>query len=376
MTMRSELFAEAGTVVVKVGTNVLANAEGMLDRARVESLASQIRSIRERGWKVVLVSSGAIGAGVGKLNLGKRPTDLPHLQACAAVGQTALMQIYQEALAPHGILPAQILLTAGDFDSRVRYLNVRNTILTLFEYASLPIINENDTVAVAEIKFGDNDQLAAMVSNLMRAKLLVLLTNVDGLYSADPGVDPTAKLLDTVSEIDGDIAGLAGATKSNLGIGGMRSKLKAARLATTAGGAVVMANGSKDDILESVFAGEIVGTLFMPQTGSTPAWKRWIGLTARPKGSLIVDRGARTALIQHGKSLLPVGVRSVTGEFGKGDLVSICDETGAEFARGLCNYSSDDASEIAGLNSEQMAARLGKIPYSELVHRDNLSVMS
>ena len=224
MTVRSRLFAEPGTAVVKVGTNVLANAQGVLDRVRIETLAGQIRRIRALGWRIVLVSSGAIGAGVGKLNLGKRPTDLPHLQACAAIGQTALMQIYQEALAPHGILPAQILLTAGDFDSRARYLNVRNTILTLFEYGSLPIINENDTVAVAEIKFGDNDQLAAMVSNLMRAKLLVLLTNVDGLYSADPGVDPTAKLLDTVSEIDGDIAGLAGATKSNLGIGGMRSK--------------------------------------------------------------------------------------------------------------------------------------------------------
>jgi len=376
MTMRTELIAEPGTVVVKVGTNVLANSEGMLDRARIESLASQIQSIRARGWKVVLVSSGAIGAGVGKLNLGKRPTDLPHLQACAAIGQTALMQMYQEALAPHGILPAQILLTAGDFDSRARYLNVRNTILTLFEYDSLPIINENDTVAVAEIKFGDNDQLAAMVSNLMRAKLLVLLTNVDGLYSADPGVDPAAKLLDVVPDIDADVAGLAGVSKSNLGTGGMRSKLKAARLATSAGGAVVMANGSRDGILESLFAGANVGTLFLPQTGVVPAWKRWIGLTARSKGILRIDPGAKVALIQHGKSLLPVGVHSVIGEFGKGDVVSICDDAGAEFARGLSNYSSADASRIAGLNSEQMTELLGKVPYPELVHRDNLTVMA
>jgi glutamate 5-kinase len=376
MTMRSPLFAESGTVVVKVGTNVLANSEGMLDRARIESLAAQIQSIRSRGWKVVLVSSGAIGAGVGKLNLGKRPTDLPHLQACAAVGQTALMQIYQEALAPHGILPAQILLTAGDFDNRARYLNVRNTILTLFEYGSLPIINENDTVAVAEIKFGDNDQLAAMVSNLMRAKLLVLLTNVDGLYSADPGVDPAATLLQTVPEIDAEVAGLAGTTKSQLGTGGMRSKLKAARLATSAGGAVIMANGSQDGILESVFAGESVGTLFLPQTGATPAWKRWIGLTARPKGLLLIDAGAKTALVQLGKSLLPVGVREVVGEFGKGDLVSICDASGAEFARGLSNYSATEAAKIAGLNSEQMTELLGKVPYPELVHRDNLALMN
>ena len=374
--MRSELFAEPGTVVVKVGTNVLANAEGVLDRARIASLAGQILGIRRRGWRVVLVSSGAIGAGVGKLNLGKRPTDLPHLQACAAIGQTALMQLYQECFAPHGILPAQILLTAGDFDNRARYLNVRNTIRTLFEYQSLPIINENDTVSVAEIKFGDNDQLAAMVSNLMQAKLLVLLTNVDGLYSADPGIDPTAILLSTVSEIDRSITDLAGATKSNLGTGGMWSKLKAARLATSAGGAVIMANGSRDGILEAVFEGRVVGTLFLPQSGAVPAWKRWIGLTARPKGSLLVDAGAQNAVVQLGKSLLPVGVRGVIGDFGKGDLVSICVEGGIEIARGLTNYSSAEASRLAGLKTEQIAERLGKVPYPELVHRDNMALMT
>lgn len=373
--MRHDIFAEPGTVVVKVGTNVLANTEGVLDRTRIASLAAQIHTVRARGWRVVLVSSGAIGAGVGKLNLGKRPTDLPHLQACAAIGQTALMQIYQECFAPHDILPAQILLTAGDFDNRARYLNVRNTILTLFEYQSLPIINENDTVSVAEIKFGDNDQLAAMVANLMQAKLLILLTNVDGLYSADPGIDPTATLLETVSEIDRSVTDLAGATKSHLGTGGMRSKLKAARLATSAGGAVIMANGSTDGILEAVFRGETVGTLFLPQSEGVPAWKRWIGLTARPKGILRIDAGAQHAVVQLGKSLLPVGVREVAGEFGKGDLVSICDEFGAEFARGLSNYSADAAAKLAGLNTQQIAEQLGKVPYPELVHRDNLALM-
>ena len=373
--MRTKLLTEVGTVVVKVGTNVLANSEGVLDRARIASLADQLHGIRESGWQVVLVSSGAIGAGVGKLNLGKRPTDLPHLQACAAIGQTALMQIYQECFAPHGILPAQILLTAGDFDNRARYLNVRNTILTLFEYECLPIINENDTVSVAEIKFGDNDQLAAMVANLMQAKLLVLLTNVDGLYSADPGTDPAAVLLETVADIDRSVTDLAGATKSQLGTGGMRSKLKAARLATSAGGAVIMANGSRDGILAAVFGGETVGTLFLPQSDGVPAWKRWIGLTARPKGILLIDAGAQNAVVRLGKSLLPVGVREVAGEFGKGDLVSICDESGIEFARGLCNYSADDAARLAGLNTQQIVELLGKVAYPELVHRDNLAVM-
>ena len=373
--MRPQFLAEPGTVVVKVGTNVLANAEGVLDRNRIASLAAQIHTVRAKGWQVILVSSGAIGAGVGKLNLGKRPTDLPHLQACAAIGQTALMQIYQECFAPHDILPAQILLTAGDFDNRARYLNVRNTILTLFEYQSLPIINENDTVAVAEIKFGDNDQLAAMVANLMQAKLLILLTNVDGLYSADPGTDATATLLETVSEIDRSVTDLAGVTKSHLGTGGMRSKLKAARLATSAGGAVIMANGSTDGILEAVFRGETVGTLFLPQSDGVPAWKRWIGRTARPKGFLFIDAGAQHAVVQLGKSLLPVGVREVVGEFGKGDLVSICDVSGAEFARGLSNYSADAAAKLAGLNTQQIAEQLGKVPYPELVHRDNLALM-
>jgi glutamate 5-kinase len=377
--VRQEVVARAHTVVIKVGTNVLADAAGRLDRHRIQSLADQLHRARAGGRaggrKVVLVTSGAIGAGVGKLGLGKRPADLPHLQACAAVGQTALMQLYQESLAPHGIQTAQILLTAGDFDSRGRYLNVRNTIRTLFEYGALPIINENDTVAVAEIKFGDNDHLAAMVTNLLRAPLLVLLTNVNGLYSDDPGTHPDAELLATVPVIDKSVTELAAATQSALGTGGMRSKLRAARLATAAGEAVVMANGSVDGILDRVFAAEPVGTLFLPHGDDVPAWKRWVGFTARPKGSLRVDAGARRALVEQGKSLLPVGVTAVEGEFGKGDVVSICDAAGVEIARGLTNYSSEDATRLRGKPTEQIASLLGSVPYPELVHRDNLVVV-
>src|SRR5947209_15730761 len=219
--LRQEVVATAHTVVVKIGTNVLSSADGALDRGRVQALADQVQRLRTAGRKVVLVSSGAIGAGVGLLKLGKRPSDLRHLQACAAVGQSVLMRAYQEALAGHGVHPAQILLTAGDFDHRTRYLNVRNTILSLLEWDCLPVINENDTVSVAEIRFGDNDHLAAMVTNLLQAPLLILLTNVDGLYSADPAADPAAKLLTTVPMIDGAVAGLAGPTKSTLGTGGM-----------------------------------------------------------------------------------------------------------------------------------------------------------
>ena len=371
---RLPFVSAPGTVVVKVGTNVLADASGRLDAVRIQSLADQIHRARAAGWRVVLVSSGAIGAGVGQLKLPARPTDLPHLQACAAVGQTALMQLYQTALAPHGILPAQILLIASDFDHRTRYLNVRNTIHTLFEYGCLPVINENDTVSVAEIKFGDNDHLAAMVANLLQAPLLVLLTNVDGLFTSDPRSDPTAMPVRTVPHIDRAVTDLAQPTKSALGTGGMKSKLKAARLATAAGGAVVMANGSRDGVLDEVLSGEPVGTLFLPHGGSVPALKRWIGYTARPKGTLTLDAGAVRAVAEGGRSLLPVGVRGVAGNFGKGDLVTLADGNGVEVARGLSNYSAADAARIAGLDSAQVAGVLGVVPYEELVHRDNLVV--
>lgn len=371
--VRSAVVSGASTVVIKVGTNVLADSTGRLDRHRIQSLADQLHRVRAGGRRVVLVTSGAIGAGVGKLGLKSRPTDLAHLQACAAVGQTALMQLYQESLAPYGIHTAQILLTASDFDSRARYLNARNTIGTLFEYGALPVINENDTVSVAEIKFGDNDHLAAMVTNLLRAPLLVLLTNVDGLYSDDPRVNPDAKLLATVPHIDQSVTGLAAATKSALGTGGMGSKLKAARLATAAGEAVIMANGSIDGILDRVFASEPVGTLFLPHGVDVPSRKRWLGFTARPKGVLRLDSGARQAVLD-GKSLLPIGVTAVEGEFGKGDVVSLLDPEGVEVARGLSNYASVTAVRVQGLHTERIAAVLGSVPYSELVHRDNLVI--
>ncbi len=371
-SVRKSVLDTANPVAVKVGTNVLADAAGQLDRHRILSLAEQLQRIRESGRRIALVSSGAIGAGVGVLGLGKRPADLPHLQACAAVGQTALMQLYQEAFAPFGVHPAQILLTAGDFDSRGRYLNVRNTILTLFEYSCVPVINENDTVSVAEIKFGDNDHLAAMVANLLQAPLLVLLTNVDGLYSADPRIDPNATLVSTVSSIDASVAGMAGETKSSLGTGGMRSKLKAARLATAAGGAVIMANGSHDGVLDEIFAGNEVGTLFLPHGDGMSAWKRWLGYTARPKGTLRIDVGARRAVVEQGKSLLPVGVREVEGTFGRGDVVTVVDLSGMEVARGLTNYSASDTARILGRTTEQIQTHFGKTPYVELVHRDNL----
>src|SRR5581483_2100914 len=260
--VRQEVITLAHTVVVKVGTNVLTRADGTLEPTRVQALADQIQRLKASGRKVALVSSGAIGAGIGRLGLVRRPTDLRQLQACAAIGQALLMRAYEDSLTQHGIPTAQLLLTAGDFDSRTRYLNARNTILTLFEWGCLPIINENDTVSVAEIRFGDNDHLAALVTNLLQAPLLILLTNVDGLYATDPRSDPSAPLLSTVPIIDAEVLDRAGSSKSALGSGGMTSKLRAARIATVAGESVIIANGSWPGVLDAIFRAEPVGTLF------------------------------------------------------------------------------------------------------------------
>ena len=372
--VRQEILSAAQTVVVKVGTNVLTAEDGRLDPERLQSLADQIHRIRQSGRKVALVSSGAIGAGIGRLGLGVRPTDLRQLQACAAIGQSFLMRAYQECFDRHNINAAQILLTAGDFDNRARYLNVRNTILTLFEWGVLPIINENDTVSVAEIKFGDNDHLAAMVTNLLQAPLLILLTIVDGLYSGDPDSDPTAEKVATVVNIDTSVIGMAGTSQSTLGTGGMRSKLRAARLATAAGESVIMANGSIPGVLDAIFAFDPVGTLFLPHGSALSAWKRWLGFTAQPKGRIVVNDGAKTAVCGQGKSLLPVGIMEIHGTFHKGDVLSLSDSAGLEFARGLTNYASSDASRIIGLRTEKIGEMLGSVPYEEMVHRDNLVV--
>ena len=373
--VRQEVLALAQIIVVKVGTNVITRDDGTLDVARVTALVDQVQHVRQTGRKVVLVSSGAIGAGVGRLALGKRPTDLRELQAAAAVGQSALMGAYEDAFLRHGCHAAQILLTAGDFENRSRYLNARNTILKLLDWNCVPIINENDTVSVAEIRFGDNDQLAAMVTNLLQAPLLVLLSVVDGLYAGDPRVEPNATLLTTVTEIDESVAGHAGTSRSPLGTGGMKSKLKAARLVTASGESVIIANGAKPGILDEVMSGGAVGTLFLPHGGLLNARERWIGMTVQPRGRYIVDAGARTAVQEKGKSLLAIGVVEVEGAFHKGDVVAIADQSGIEFARGLSNYSAVDARRIKGLRSEQIAELLGPQTYDSLVHRDNLVVV-
>ncbi|MBX6316489.1 MAG: glutamate 5-kinase, partial [Isosphaeraceae bacterium] len=323
-----------------------------------------------------LVSSGAVGAGVGQLGLKRRPDHLPQLQAAAAVGQAFLIRAYDEGFRRHGRHAAQLLLTHEDFDGRIRYLNMRNTLSALFEFNAVPVINENDTISVDEIKFGDNDRLAALVANLLQAPLLVLLSVVDGLCRIDPETGALGEVVPLVLDLDEETFGLAHSRKSTLGTGGMRSKLQAARLVTQAGGSVIIASGTEPEPLTRLLAGEPVGTLFLAKGRTQRARPLWIGLTARPKGHFVVDAGARIALESGRKSLLPIGIVEIIGEFDRGDVVGIRDPEGHEFARGLTNYGTAEARQIRGLRTEQIRQVLGSAPYDEVIHRDNLVLTS
>lgn len=370
--VRDDVVLSAKTWVVKVGTSVLTGPDGSLDPARIAHLAEQVGAVIDSGRRVALVSSGAVGAGMGRLGLSRRPDNLPQLQAAAAIGQADLMRSYDASFRLQGRHAAQLLLTHEDFDGRARYLNMRNTLTALFEWGAVPIINENDTISVAEIKFGDNDRLAAMVANLLQAPLLVILSVVDGLCKTDPGPDGQGEIVPVVSRLDDGVLGLAGSSKSTLGTGGMRSKLQAARLVTDAGGSVVIASGRREAPLTRILAGEAVGTLFLARGRTQAARKRWIGSVARPKGHLVVDPGARKALESGLGSLLAIGVVEVVGEFEKGDVVGILDAEGREFARGLTNYATPEAIQIRGLRTEQARLALGAAGYDEVIHRDNL----
>lgn len=375
--LRQEIATAARTIVVKIGSRALAHPDGRLDEQQIANLADQVHRVIASGRKVVLVSSGAVASGMGRLGLKKRPTDLPHLQAVAAIGQGVLVEAYERCLSVHGHHAAQILLTAEDLDHRTRYLNARNTLLTLLELGAVPIINENDTVAVEELQttFGDNDRLAALVTNLIQAPLLVLLSDVDGLYDGDPA-EPGHQVIPTVERLEPAVFVLACDKASGLSKGGMASKLAAARICTTAGENVIIARGRAPEILLKVVAGEVVGTLFLAQGQSWAARKRWLGFSVQPRGQLTLDAGARDAVERRGRSLLAAGVLDVAGTFNKGDLVAVVDPAGEEFARGLTNYAADEIRRIKGLKSRQIAEELGHCPYEEVIHRDNLVVTS
>jgi glutamate 5-kinase len=373
--VRQEIFQACKTVIVKIGTNVLTTDNDRLDLVRIQCIADQIHRIQETGRRVVLVSSGAVGAGIGILGLNRRPDSLPELQAAAAIGQPSLMRTWDDAMLRSGHRTAQLLLTGNDFRNRQRYLNVRNTIRTLFDFNVIPIVNENDTVSIKEIAVGDNDQLASMLATLLPEPLLVILSGIAGLYDGPPS-NPGSKVVPLVEKPDESLLKLVAAEQSTRGRGGMGSKLKAILAATGMGETVILASGRSDSVLDDIRNGVSTGTLFLAKGEAVPSWKRWIGFGAPPAGVLILDEGATKAVRESGRSLLAVGITDVQGEFESGSLVGLRTKEGTDIARGLANYSSDEIRRIQGRRSDQIASALGHVPYGEVIHRDNLALLT
>jgi glutamate 5-kinase len=341
----------------------------------METLAAQVAAMRQSGFEVLLVSSGAIAAGRGALGLVERPKTIPQKQAAAAIGQSRLMRSYEDAFAGHGITVAQLLLTRGDLTDRTRYRNACATLETLLECGIVPIINENDTVVVDEIKFGDNDNLSALVTSLVDAGLLIILTDIDGLYDADPRKYPEAKLIPLVKTVSRELELAAGGSGSSVGTGGMATKLAAAKKAGKSGAATLIVNGRETEILLRAVSGDTIGTLVLPSQESLTRRKHWIAYTLRPQGRITVDTGAVRVLCLEGRSLLPSGIVSVEGEFERGAAVRICGPDGVEFARGIADYSCSETARIAGCNSSQIEEILGYRYGDEIVHRNNLVLL-
>jgi glutamate 5-kinase len=358
-------------VVIKIGTSSLLDGSGEPATHRIRGLCSDAAAMRKSGVDVVLVTSGAIGIGRQRLGLTERPKTIPEKQAAAAVGQSELVQIYERTFAEFGVIVGQVLVTRDDMKARGRYLNLINTFRTLFDFGVVPIVNENDTVAVEELRFENNDVLSALVASAIDADLLVLLTDTDGLYSADPHTDENAVRYDQVDELTLEILEGAGGATSSYGTGGFQTKLEAARICMSAGIEMVIANADAQGVIGKVASGSPVGTRFVPKH-HLAGRKRWFAFNLPIRGKILVDDGAREAVKNNGKSLLPSGVTGVEGTFSHGDLVSICGSDGVEFARGLANYSSSEVLKIKGVNSSDIQERLGHKDYDVVIHRDNL----
>jgi len=371
--VRKQIVSKVKRALIKIGTGVLAGTDG-LDLGIVEQLVDEIVKLRSGGMQIVIVTSGAIASGKHRMGITGKLKSMPQKQACAAIGQGRLMRIYSNAFGRHSVYVAQILLTMSDLTDRMRYINIRNTLSTLMDWNVVPIINENDTVSVAEIKFGDNDHLAAMIANVIQADILINLTNTEGLFDRNPTGKQRARLIKVVPEITDEIESMATAEADPVGMGGMRSKVIAARKVTACGIPYVIAKGKTKGILADLFAGKEKGTLFLPSTEPMTSREYWIAFTLRSRGKLSLDDGAKNAIVNQGKSLLPSGITKVEGDFEVGDPVICIGTDGKAFAKGLANYSSKDLVKIQGLKTAKIMQVLGYKDYDEVIHRDNMAV--
>ncbi|MBI3936853.1 MAG: glutamate 5-kinase [Betaproteobacteria bacterium] len=371
----ASIVANARRLVVKVGSSLVTNRGQGLDRAALTRWAEQIAQLRHLGRQVVVVSSGAVAEGMQRLGWKRRPHAVHELQAAAAVGQMGLIEVYESCFRKHDLLTSQVLLTHEDLADRKRYLNARTTLRTLLELGAIPIINENDTVATDEIRFGDNDTLAALVTNLVEADALVILTDQAGLYTRDPRRDPAATLVTEAKAGDPELERMAGGTGSHIGLGGMLTKVLAAKRAARSGAHTVIASGREPEVLLRLARGERIGTHLTAESATFAARKQWLADHLQVRGSLKLDAGAVKALTVDGKSLLPVGVYELAGEFERGELVSCLDEAGKEIARGLVNYGAADTRRILRTPSGEIEAKLGYVDEPELIHRDNLVLL-
>ena len=369
--LRQQLMKNVHNLVVKVGTNLLTDTAGRLDKVMINAIGRQLGLLSERGIHVTLITSGAVGSGMGIAGLTSRPRELPVLQASAAIGQPTLMALYARALSRFGMHAGQLLVTRDDFEHRSRYLNIRNTVGALHRLRAVPIINENDTTAVVELgRFADNDTIAALVANLIKADLLVLLTVADGLLNTE------GQRIDLVPRVTPEVLKLARAEKSALGTGGMGSKLRAVSMVTEAGETVVIAHGRERNVLLRLLEGERLGTIFAPAEHKMSARQRWLRSAVRPVGRLMLDDGAADAVLRKNKSLLPRGITAVTGRFERGAVVALVNPAGQTIAHGVVNYGNADLDRIKGLKSAEIAAALGAKPFDEAVHRDHLVVIA
>ena len=372
-SIRKSTLQNVKKVLIKIGSAVLTGKDG-LDLQIIEQLVDEIADLTKKGYQVVIVTSGAIASGKHRMGIDGPLKSMPQKQAAAAVGQGRLMRVYSNAFGKHGIYVAQILLTMSDLTDRKRFLNVRNTLSTLMEWGVIAVINENDTVAVDEIKFGDNDHLAAMMANITEAHLLINLTSTEGLYDKNPALSKKAKVISLVKEITEGIEAAATADTTSVGMGGMKSKVIAARKVTAFGIPYIIASGRDKGILQAIIAGKEKGTLFLPMSEHLNSRKYWIAFTLRSRGKLIIDDGARMAIVEQGKSLLPSGIIDVEGDFGVGDPVICVDGHGVTQAKGLVNYGSQEIHKIMGLKSSKIEQVLGYKDYDEVIHRDNMAV--